>query len=549
MPDATHTPTQWWKSATGYQIYPRSFADSNGDGLGDIRGIIGKLDHLADLGIGFIWLSPVYRSPMKDNGYDISDYRDIAPEFGTLEDMDALIAAARARGIGIVMDLVVNHTSDQHDWFRQALADPSGPYRDFYIWRDPAPDGGPPSSMKAYFGGSAWERDPASGQYYLHLFTPEQPDLNWQNQALREAIWEMMTWWLDRGIAGFRMDVIDLIGKDVDAGIMEEGPYLHTFLREMHDRVLAGRDVVTIGETWNASTNTALLYSGREAGTLSMIFQFDHVKAGWDPVWEKWKPLPYDPLRLKAALFAWQEALADDGWNALFLGNHDLPRKVSTYGDGSAASAKALSTMLHLMKGTPFIYQGDEIGMTNASFPSLSDYRDVETLNMHEEMLARGMAEPDFLAAAGRSSRDNARTPMQWAPGPEGGFGTGAPWIGLPAQRDGISVAEQRDDPDSVLAHHRRLVALRKAHPVIVHGRFQAELREHPQIVAYTRSTGATKLVVMANLTPQPARAELSEGLTVMGETLIATHAPRAVLSGEVELGPFEAVAILSPGS
>lgn len=532
----------WWKFATGYQIYPRSFACSNGDGIGDIPGIIGKLDYLADLGIGFIWLSPVFSSPQADNGYDISDYQDIAPEFGTLADMDRLIAEAKARGIGIVMDLVVNHSSDQHAWFRSALRGREVPYRDFYIWRDPV-NGGPPNDQQSYFGGSAWEWDAASGQYYLHLFDKKQPDLNWQNPSLRRAIHQMMNWWLDRGIAGFRMDVIDLIGKDPDARIFADAPDLHPFIREMHDATLMGRNVVTVGEAWSATPQGALLYSGRDAGELSMVFQFEHVSQQWDPVLGKWAPKPFDLVALKRVFNRWQKALQDDGWNSLFWGNHDLPRAVSKYGDGSEASAKMLAIVLHLMKGTPYIYQGEEIGMTNAAFTDITQFRDVETLNFHAIRTAQGMDPAAFLQGANANGRDNARTPMQWTAGPQAGFTTGTPWIEVNPNHTTINAADAQAKPDGVFATYKRLAHLRKSHPIIVAGTYTPVLEHHPKVVAYLRKHHGQCLAVIANFTGEPVT--LDPNLSLHGDSLIATHSARTALNGPITLAPHEAFAIL----
>jgi len=545
--------TRWWMDRTAYQIYPRSFADSNGDGLGDIPGIIGRLDHLADLGIGLLWLSPVYRSPMADNGYDISDYRDIAPEYGTLADFDRLVAEAGRRDIGIIMDLVVNHSSDRHPWFLEARRDRDSPFHDFYYWRDPAPDGGPPDNRRAYFGGPVWTFVPEVGRYVFTLFSPQQPDLNWQNPALRRAVHDMMRWWLDRGVRGFRMDVIDLIGKDIDRDLIAEGPYLHGFLQEMHREVLAGRDVVTVGESWNVSRDTALLYCGRDRGELDMVFQFQHIVAGWDETHGKWRPRPLDLVAFKKVWADWQEALQDDGWNSLFLNNHDLPRSVSRYGDAGQwreRSAKALATAVHLMRGTPFVFQGEEIGMTNAGFTAITHYRDIELINMHREMLEQGLPEHQFLEGAGITARDNARTPMQWDAFPGAGFTTGDPWIAINPNHDRINVAAQRDDPGSVLAHYRRLIALRKRHEVIVHGRFVPCLEDHPQVWAYAREGNNRRLSVLCNISSDPARAEVPPGLAVRGTGLIATAGPRdAIAPGPILLEPWEAVAVLgAPG-
>jgi oligo-1,6-glucosidase len=534
----------WWKTSTGYQIYPRSFACSNGDGIGDIPGIIDRLDYLADLEVGFIWLSPVFASPQADNGYDISDYQDIAPEFGTLADMDRLIAESRARGIGIVMDLVVNHSSDVHAWFQNALTGKGATYRDFYVWRDPK-NGGPPNDQQSYFGGSAWEYHAPSGQYYLHQFDRKQPDLNWQNPQLRQAVYQMMNWWFDRGIAGFRMDVIDLIGKDPDAKVFAEGPDLHPFIREMHQATLKGRNVVTVGEAWSATPASALLYSGRNSGELSMVFQFEHVTQQHDPVFGKWKPKPFDLVALKRVFHRWQAALDQDGWNSLFWGNHDLPRAVSKYGDGSPASARMLAIVLHLMKGTPYIYQGEEIGMTNVAFTRMDQFRDVETLNLFRVETARGMTEAEFIRGANENGRDNARTPMQWTAGPNAGFSTGTPWIEVNPNHATINAEAEQPRQGGIFATYKRLAALRKAHPVIVHGHFAPALEDHPQLVAYTRSLGAQRLVVLANFTDQPVSVDLPTALNISGESLIATHYPRSALKDAAVLAPHEAFAIL----
>ncbi|WP_108260359.1 glycoside hydrolase family 13 protein [Mangrovicoccus ximenensis] len=544
--------TRWWHAATGYQIYPRSFADSNGDGIGDIPGILSKLDYLEELGIGFIWLSPVYRSPMRDNGYDISDYRGIAPEFGTLEDFDRLVAEARARGIGIVMDLVVNHSSDEHAWFRAACRSREAPEHDYYIWRDPAPDGGPPSDLQACFGGSAWTYVPETGRWYLGYFSPGQPDLNWQNPELRREIHDMMRWWLDRGIAGFRMDVISLIGKDVDAGIFEEGPHLHGFLQEMHREVLAGRDLLAIGESWSVSRDTALLYCGRGRAELDMVFQFNHVVEGWDPEHGKWQPKPFDLGRFRAVLDGWQETLGRDGWNALFLGNHDLPRQVSKYGcDGPlrVAAAKMLATVTHLMKGTPFVYQGEEIGMTNAAFSDIGEFRDVETLGHYEAAMARGMSPEAFIAGANSNGRDNSRTPMQWSAASQAGFTAGTPWIGVNPNHAAINVAAEQADPGGILAHYRRLIALRRELPVIVHGRYRPVAPDHPQVFAYQRELEGERLAVIANFSAEPAVFEVPQEMQGTGRCLLASHAPRAALGTRMELAPYESFALLCPGT
>ncbi|CTQ31409.1 glycoside hydrolase family 13 protein [Jannaschia rubra] len=541
----------WWQKAVGYQIYPRSFQDSNGDGIGDIPGIIARLDHLADLGVGFVWLSPVYASPQVDMGYDISDYRAIDPAYGTLDDMDRLIAEAGARGIRIVMDLVVNHCSDRHDWFLKAVADPSAPEHDYFIWRDPGPDGGPPTDARSVFGGPAWTLVPELGRYYFHQFAPGQPDLDWQNPDLRAAIHEMMNWWLDRGIGGFRLDVIDLIGKDPDAGVFAEGPDLHPFLREMHDAAFRGRDTLTVGETWSVTPETALLYCGRDRDELDMVFQFEHVTAFHHPERGKWDPLPFDLPVFKRTLFRWQEALRDDGWNALFLSNHDLPRQVSRYGDDGewrVRSAKALATAIHLLRGTPFVYQGEEIGMTNTRFTDPDEFRDIEAIGHWAEARARGEELEDFLTGVNANGRDNARTPMQWSDAPNGGFTTGRPWIGVNPNHAEINVAADRADPDGVVAHYRRLIGLRRDRRIVSHGQFVAHAEGHPQVMAYARELDGERLSVVVNLCAQPVSFRVPKGLEVEGESLSANVTPRTQVRGTLDLAPYEAFAVMGPG-
>ncbi|MEQ3626208.1 MAG: alpha-glucosidase [Celeribacter sp.] len=546
-PKAASEATQrWWHRATGYQVYPRSFADSNGDGIGDIPGIISKLGHLSDLGIGFIWLSPVYASPMIDNGYDISDYRDIAPELGTLEDMDRLIAEAGARGIGIVMDLVVNHTSSLHDWFKKARAMRVCSEHDYYIWRDPRPDGGPPDSARAAFGGPAWTFCEQVGQYYFHFFSSAQPDLNWRNPELRHQIYDMMRWWLDRGIAGFRMDVISLIGKDVDNQIYEEGPDLHPFLQEMHQQVLAGRDILTIGESWSVSTDTGLLYCGRDRNELDMVFEFSHIRDGWDPELGKFAPKPFDLVAFKRAVFSWQDLTRDDGWHSLFLSNHDLPRQVSFYADDSEhrrIAAKTLATVLHMLKGTPFVYQGEEIGMTNARFERIDQYRDLETLNHFEEQIAKGVEPQEFIAGANRNSRDNARTPMQWSAAAHGGFTSGTPWIEVNPNYPEINVEADRADPDSIFAHYGRLIELRQIHDTVAFGHTEQLFADDPNILVFQRRLGNRRILVAANFTAREQRCDLTKDLAGPALCLVATHTPRKSLARQITLAPYESFA------
>ncbi|WP_321337075.1 alpha-glucosidase [uncultured Cohaesibacter sp.] len=547
-PDMDKYSATWWQTATGYQIYPRSFCDSNGDGIGDIQGIISKLDYLEYLGIEFIWLSPVYDSPMADNGYDIRDYQSIAAEFGSLKDMDELICEAHARGIGIVMDLVINHTSCEHAWFKASKKSEDCQEHDFYIWRDPAPDGGAPDNQQACFGGSAWHFAHEIGKYYFGYFSAAQPDLNWQNPKLREKIYAMMNWWLDRGIAGFRMDVISLIGKDVDRRQYEEGPYLHTFLQEMNRKTLSERNVVTIGESWSVCPQTALLYCGRNRHELDMVFQFNHIMADWEPGLGKFNRKPFNLVTLKHVLNEWQATLADDGWNSLFLSNHDLPRQVSKYGDDGeyrVRSAQMLATIIHLMKGTPFIYQGEEIGMTNVCFERLDQFRDIETLGHYAEQAKLGVSESDFIAGANTNGRDNARTPMQWTAGPNAGFSAGEPWIDVNPNYSEINVEAEQSNGDGILAYYRKLISLRKSLPIITHGRFVPHAEDHPQILAFSRQIDGTRLSVLANFSAKSINFDVPESMAVEGACLIHNMRERSKLEGPLALAPYEAIAVL----
>jgi len=537
----------WWHRSTIYQIYPRSFADSNGDGVGDIEGIISKLEYLKALGIEIIWLSPIYASPMDDNGYDISDYQTVAPEFGTLEDFDRLIFESEKRGIGIVLDLVVNHTSDEHDWFKEARKSVDNAYRDFYIWRKPVDDG-PPSGLTSSFGGPAWTLDPQTGEYYLHLFSRRQPDLNWENPIVRAEIYKMMNWWLERGIAGFRMDVIDYIGKQVDQGIITDGAHLHDYLQEMHRKTFGNRNVLTVGETWSATPGSALLYSRRDRHELSMVFQFEHVTQQWDDVYGKWRSRPFDLVKLKSTLSKWQYALADDGWNSLFWGNHDLPRAVSKYGDVKGypvESAKMLGTVMHLLKGTPFIYQGEEIGMTNAPFSKIEQYRDIETLNMHRLHLEAGLSPEDFIKGANENGRDNARTPMQWTSEANAGFTAGIPWIEVNQNYAVINAERAVSDEHSIWNHYRKLIGLRKKYPIIVRGRYQSFLDQHPDVFVYTRSLAEDRLVVIASFSSKQLSLDLPNELQVSGRCLISNYEKVDTLPTSIILHPYEAFAIL----
>ncbi|BAL24985.1 alpha-glucosidase [Azoarcus sp. KH32C] len=540
--------TKWWHDAVVYQIYPRSFCDANGDGIGDLAGIVGKLDYLQTLGVNVIWLSPVFKSPMDDNGYDISDYCDIAPEFGTLAEMDTLIAEAKRRDIRIVMDLVVNHTSDEHPWFVEARKSKDNPYRDYYIWRAPQADGTPPDMQRAAFGGSAWELDPATGEYYYHLFSKRQPDLNWANPKVQEEVHRMMNWWLDRGIGGFRMDVIDLIGKDVDRGITSNGPRLHELLREMNAATFGDRDVLTVGETWSATPAIAKLYSDPVRRELSMVFQFEHVTITHDPEHGKWKPRAFDLVEFKRVMTKWQTELADSGWNSLFWCNHDLPRAVSKYGDDGryrVESAKMLATALHCLKGTPYIYQGEELGMTNVRFASIDEYRDIESLGLYRERVAAGVPHEAMMEGIYANGRDNARTPMHWDASANAGFSRGEPWIAVNPNYREINAEAALADPGSVFHHYRRLVALRKQHAAIVHGDYRALFAEHPQVFAYERRLGNERIVVINNFSGVPVELDLPPELQgVAGESLICNYDAHSRLGARLELKPYESFAI-----
>ncbi len=492
----THTP--WWKSAVIYQIYPRSFADANGDGLGDLRGIIKKLDYLDALGVDALWLSPVFRSPQDDNGYDVSDYRDIDPIFGTLEDMDELIREAKKRNIRILLDLVLNHSSDEHPWFLAARKDKNDPHHDYYIWRDGV-EGIPPNDLPSGFGGSAWEWVPEIGQYYFHHFSRKQPELNWENPALRRELYDIVNFWIDRGVGGFRLDVIDHISKADDLRVQTNGPRLHEFIRELTRETFARADLVTVGEAWSADTDTAQLYSAPDGSELSMVFQFEHILLDWNG--SKWTRKPLHLPALKQCLSRWQNDLHGKGWNSLFWNNHDLPRIVSRRGDDGkyrVESAKMLAILLHGMQGTPYIYQGEELGMTNMPLP-LDGYRDIETLDYIRVNRARGVPEADIAAAVGPVSRDNARTPMQWTAEKNAGFTSGTPWLPVNPNHSVINAASQVTDENSVFSCYRDLIRLRKSHPVFADGTYTLLCPEHERVFAYRREDEAEELLVVAN--------------------------------------------------
>ncbi|MEG0749879.1 MAG: alpha-glucosidase [Carnobacterium sp.] len=494
---------KWWHRSVVYQVYPRSFQDSDGDGLGDLQGIIQRLDYLAELGIDVIWLSPVYQSPNDDNGYDISDYQAISPEFGTMADMEELIAQAKQRGIQLVMDLVVNHTSDEHPWFVEALKGRDNPFRDFYIWRDPAEDGGLPNELLSVFSGPAWEFDENSGQYYLHLYSKKQPDLNWENPEVREYIWSMMNFWLKKGIGGFRMDVIDTIGKVPDELITTNGPELHEYLQEMYQQTFGNYDVLTVGETWGATPEIAKLYSDPLRKELSMVFQFEHIGLDQYPDKPKWDTKPLDFIELKAVFTKWQTELGDSGWNSLFWNNHDIPRIVSNWGNDSdeyrVVSAKMFATFLHLLKGTPYIYQGEEIGMTNTAVSSIEEIDDIESKNMYHERIAEGYDPENILASINKKGRDNSRRPMQWDDSMNAGFTTGTPWLALNPNYQTLNVAADRHQTSSIFEHYQKLIQLRKEHELVIWGDYQELLPEDPQLYVYERSYESETWLIVIN--------------------------------------------------
>lgn len=487
----------WWQKTVVYQIYPRSFMDANGDGVGDLQGIISKLDYLEKLGIGAIWLSPVYQSPMDDNGYDISDYQAIADVFGTMSDMDELLLEAKKRNIQIVMDLVVNHTSDEHKWFVEARKSKDNGYRDYYIWADE------PNGLQSTFSGSAWEFDEESGQYFLHLFSKRQPDLNWENPQVHQEVYDMMNFWIDKGIGGFRMDVIDLIGKEIDQEITGNGPKLHEYLHEMNQATFGQKNLLTVGETWGATPEIAELYSDPKRQELSMVFQFEHITNAYLDEGEKWDKKEFSVSKLKEILAKWQAL--EKGWNSLFWNNHDLPRIVSNWGnDGKyrLKSAKAFAILLHLMKGTPYIYQGEELGMTNYPFESIEEFNDIESRNMFAERLAAGHSENEIMDSIRRVGRDNARTPMQWTAGENAGFTDGKPWLAVNPNHEEINADQAMSDPDSVFYTYQKLIELRKQHDWVIYGDFKL-IDSEADVFAYLRTYKGKKYLVVANLSDE----------------------------------------------
>lgn len=491
---------KWWKSAVIYQIYPRSFSDSNKDGIGDLQGIISKLDYLENLGIDAIWLSPVCQSPQDDNGYDISDYQNIDPIFGTLKDMEELIAEAKKHHIRIIMDLVLNHSSDEHRWFQEAKKSRDNPYHDYYIWRDGI-KGVLPNHMRASFGGFAWEWVPEVKQYYFHQFSVKQPDLNWENPKLRQEIYQMINWWIEKGVGGFRLDVIDQIAKEPDRQITSNGPRLHEFVRELSKETFQKADLVTVGEAWSATTELAKLYSNPDNSELSMVFQFEHICLDQEDGKEKWDLAPLPFLKLKEVFARWQRELYGKGWNSLFWNNHDLPRIVSRWGNDKeyrVESAKMLAILLHGMQGTPYIYQGEELGMTNIQYP-IEEYRDLETLNLYQERLENGYTKEEIMRSIYAKSRDNARTPMQWTKNENAGFTEGTPWIKINPNYQEINAENQIQDEDSIFGCYKKLIQLRKEYSVLIDGEFQLLWEKDRNIFAYTRTNRESQLIVICN--------------------------------------------------
>ena len=549
----------WWKEAVIYQIYPRSFMDSNGDGIGDLKGITSRLDYLKYLGIDVIWLSPVYQSPNDDNGYDISDYQAIMEEFGTMEDFDEMLDAAHKRGIRIVMDLVVNHTSDEHRWFMESRSGKDNPYRDYYIWREGKDAETPPNNWGSCFGGSAWQYDETTAMYYLHLFSKKQPDLNWDNPDVRKKVFDMMTWWCDKGIDGFRMDVISLISKTqempdgkINGFYGDYGPYcvhgpnVHRYLQEMNEKVLSKYDIMTVGETPGVTPELAKQYAGEDTHELNMVFQFEHVDTAGK--YGKWTDEKMPLKKLKDIMSRWQTELYGEAWNSLFWDNHDQPRAVSRFGDDRPqyrdAAAKMLATCLHMMQGTPYVYQGEELGMTNYPFQSPADFRDIESINAYREWCESGKAaHEDFWPCMLFISRDNARTPVQWDDSKNAGFTSGTPWIPVNPNYTEINAKAETADPDSVFHYYKKLIALRKQNPIIVYGKYEPLLKDSEELFVYTRTLGGEKLFVACNFTDKEASLSLPEEF--IGSDRLISNMENDYSRREIILKPYEAFALL----
>jgi oligo-1,6-glucosidase len=539
--------TEWWKRAVVYQVYPRSFCDSNGDGIGDINGITSKLSYIKKLGVDVIWLSPVYQSPMRDNGYDISDYRAINPEFGTMADFDRFLNEAHTLGLKIVMDLVVNHSSDQHPWFLESRSNKESPKRDYYIWRD-GKNGGPPNNWQAWFGGPAWTKDETTGQYFLNIFSPYQPDLNWENPALRSALYDMMRWWLDKGIDGFRMDAISLISKppgfpDGNAKkFIFNGPRIHEFMQEVRREVLSKYDIMTVGETGGVTVNEAVQYANADGSELDMVFQFEQVELDGGESF-KWNDRKIKLVELKEVFSRWQTVLHDRAWNSLYWCNHDQPRIVSRLGDEGEyreKSAKMLATCLHFMQGTPYIYQGEELGMTNTPFADIGDYRDLESINAYNELVVqeKRIAKADMLRYMRLKSRDTSRTPMHWNRGLNAGFSTGTPWIMVNPNFKQVNAEEQTSRSDSVFAYYQKLIELRKQFDIITFGSYELLLPDNPDLYVYTRKYNNEELLVICNFSPKGRSYSPPERFTG-AKQLISNEGD---CKSPLVLGPFGAV-------
>ena len=554
---------RWWKESVVYQIYPRSFCDSNGDGIGDLNGITSKLDYLKELGVDVIWLSPVYKSPNDDNGYDISDYQDIMDEFGTMEDFDRMLATAHEKGIKIMMDLVVNHTSDEHKWFIESRKSTDNPDRDYYIWRPAKEDGSLPNNWGSCFSGPAWEYDKTTDMYFLHLFSKKQPDLNWDNPVVRQEVFDMMNWWLEKGVDGFRMDVISLISKeqpelpDKEPGIngyatfnvSANGPHVHEYLQEMRQKALNNADTITVGECSGVTLEEAKKYARSDEKELNMVFQFEHMDVDSDEKAGKWTTRKMDLRDLKKILTRWQKGLQDIAWNSLYWENHDQPRSVSRFGNDSdeyrEISAKMLATCIHMMQGTPYVYQGEELGMTNCPFNTLENFRDLESINAFHELTEQGkMTEEEMMAAIGYKGRDNARTPMQWDDSANAGF-SGAdatPWIMVNPNYTKINAKDQVSREDSVFKYYQKLIKLRHESDLIVYGTYDLILDDDKDIYAYIRTLGDEKLIVYCNFSENTREVELPEEFTD-GKILISNYND-AKVSEKITLRPYEAIVI-----
>jgi oligo-1,6-glucosidase len=549
----------WWKEAVIYQIYPRSFMDSNGDGIGDIKGITSRLDYLKYLGVDVIWLSPIYKSPNDDNGYDISDYQAIMDEFGTMEDFDEMLSQAHKRGLRIIMDLVVNHTSDEHKWFMESRKSKDNEYRDYYIWRDGKDAETPPNNWGSCFGGSAWQYDETTGMYYLHLFSKKQPDLNWDNPNVRKDVFDMMTWWCDKGIDGFRMDVISMISKTKEmpdgpaadfygdySPYCVHGPNIHKYLREMNEKVLSKYDIMTVGETPGVTTELAKQYAGEDGRELNMVFHFEHVDNHGK--YGKWDDQKWQLTKLKKILNHWQTELYGKAWNSLFWDNHDQPRAVSRFGDDREQyrdiSAKMLATCLHMMQGTPYIYQGEELGMTNYPFQSPADFRDIESINAYDEWCSSGrVSHEDFWPCITFRSRDNARTPVQWDNSDQAGFTSGTPWIAVNPNYKEINAKAETKDPNSVFHYYKKLIALRKENPIMVYGRYEPMLEDSEELFVFTRTLDDKKLLAVCNFTDQDTGFTIPEEF--VGSSCLIANMEDDYNKAVMTLKPYEAFVLM----